>query len=400
MSTSRRLLCVAPYRVYPPVTGANLLVDGVNRALAGKGWKVNLFSTGIRRHDLLGSLCSTTRVAPGYTVYNHATPFSVLRNWGSRQSTGVPPLGIEGVFRSLRSRRLREWLESCDLIQVEHPFGCSAIAARKRPETPLVMVAHNVEATLAESTLAHLPEVVKKIDHQEREALSRADAVIVLTEADREEMMRRYGVGADRIHVIPVGVDLERFYPASNATRATAKARLGLSGKTVAVFAGARFGPNLEAAAEIERMAAETALPEDLVFLIIGRIGEVMTPGPRITVTGFVDDVIPYLHAGDLAFNPMRSGGGMHLKMLEFLSLGLPVVSTGVGLRGLGDALPEGVLETDLAHMPESLATLVTDPDRHAAWGAANRDWVAARYGWSRIAEQRAEVYRSLMNKG
>ena len=49
---------------------------------------------------------------------------------------------------------------------------------------------------------------------------------------------------------------------------------------------------------------------------------------PRITITGFVDDVRPYLERAQIYLCPMRDGGGTRLKILDALAMGKPIVGT------------------------------------------------------------------------
>ena len=52
--------------------------------------------------------------------------------------------------------------------------------------------------------------------------------------------------------------------------------------------------------------------------------------------TGFVDDIRPHVRAGDVSVIPLRVGSGTRLKAFEAMALGRPVVSTGLGVEGLG----------------------------------------------------------------
>jgi glycosyltransferase involved in cell wall biosynthesis len=401
------LLCVAPYRVYPPTSGGGLLIDGVNRALATSGCRVNLFSTGFRRgQGLRGLFPQQQTIAEGYTVHNYVSPLSLWMNRHSRQATGIPPIGIDAVFSRLKPSYLARWSQTADLIQVEGPFGFKAVANAMgvavavadtaAPGQPLVLMCHNVESELARTTLGHLPDVVAEVEKRERWAVQRADGIIVLTEADKQTLLGLYGVDPAKIRVVPVGVDLARFQPPGTARHRAAKERLGLSGKTVAVFTGARYEPNVEAVRFLESLAADPALPPDLVFLVLGRVGEVAQAGPKLIAPGFVDDVVPYLHAADMAVNPMALGGGMHLKMLEFFALGLPVLSTPFGLRGITGELPSGVWPRERCEWLKWLQNPPAD-DALVQGGEENRTWVADHYGWGEIARRRMVFYRELM---
>lgn len=399
-----KLLTVAPFRVWPPTSGAPLLVDGASRALAEAGHRVRVFSTGVRRGSVAADLRPQEHeVVPGYRVYNYATPLSILLNLRSRQSSGRPPLGTDRTLRLQLPARLGRWLDFADVVQVEGPYGFQAVRERlvgSRAGTPMVLVCHNVEGRLTRVSHRGDERLLKRVTALEGEAARAADGIIALTGADREALVADYGIDPAKVRVIPCGVDLTHFRPVAEADREAAKARLGLSGRTVAVFTGARYRPNVEALRQLERMAQNRGtpdgLPDGFSFLVVGRVGEEHQGNGRLVATGFVPEMAPCLQAADLAVVPMQSGGGMHLKVLEFLAMGLPVVATRLAARGLDAPLPEGMTICPTHAMPEALAAWAADPVRRALAGAANREWVADRYGWERIAERRMALYDSL----
>jgi len=395
-----KLLTVAPFRVWPPTSGAPLLVDGASRALAEAGWQVRVFSTGVRRGSIAADLRPHEHeVVPGYRVYNFATPLSVLLNLRSRQSSGRPPLGTDRTLRLQLPARLGRWLDFADVVQVEGPYGFKAVRERlvgTRAGTPMVLVCHNVEGRVTRATHPTDRRLIRKVTAVEGEAARAAEGIIALTAADREALVADYGVDPAKVRVIPCGVDLNDFRPVSPAEREEAKAALGIAGRTVAVFTGARYRPNVEALRHLERMAAGDGLPDGFSFLVVGRVGEEHQGNGGLVATGFVPEMAPCLRAADLAVVPMQSGGGMHLKVLEFLAMGIPVVATRLATRGLDGPLPEGMTVCATHQMPERLAAWATDPARRAEAGAANRAWVQDRYGWERIAERRAALYEGL----
>ncbi len=62
----------------------------------------------------------------------------------------------------------------------------------------------------------------------------------------------------------------------------------------------------------------------------------------QILVTGFVDDLRPYLERGDILVNPIRSSSGMQNKVIMGLSFGIPVVTTLSSVEGM--KIPEELL--------------------------------------------------------
>jgi glycosyltransferase involved in cell wall biosynthesis len=67
----------------------------------------------------------------------------------------------------------------------------------------------------------------------------------------------------------------------------------------------------------------------------------------KIEVTGYVEDLTPYLERACLMVVPVRVGSGMRVRILEAFARGIPVVTTTIGLEGI-DARPgQDVLVAD-----------------------------------------------------
>ena len=104
----------------------------------------------------------------------------------------------------------------------------------------------------------------------------------------------------------------------------------------LAVFVASYHPPNLRAAETIVEMAA--AMPT-IGFLLVGSHGSHFSDWrlpANVLVTGPVSDrlLATYLAASDVALNPVRSGGGTNLKLIEYFA-GVPTVSTSLGARWL-----------------------------------------------------------------
>ncbi len=77
---------------------------------------------------------------------------------------------------------------------------------------------------------------------------------------------------------------------------------------------------------------------------------------PRINVTGYVEDVQPYLENAGVFVVPLRAGGGMRVKILNALAQGLPIVTTTLGCEGI--AVEHGV-HALIADTPQDFASAV-----------------------------------------
>src|SRR5439155_17243100 len=154
---------------------------------------------------------------------------------------------------------------------------------------------------------------------------------------DGRTLQRLYGADPARMIEVPNGVDLEsvRFVPL--ADRLAAKKRLDLGSELVAVFMGSYHGPNLDAVRQLLRFAE---LCPRVRFLVIGSSCAAFEQEARpvnVGLLGVLDDEgkDAVLGVADLALNPVVSGSGTNLKMLDYFASGLPVISTAHGARGL-----------------------------------------------------------------
>ena len=390
------LLDVAPYPVFPPTRGGALAVHHANLAVSAH-CQVELISQGLRRDEWRRAFTGTFshRHAPSYHEERVYTLPGLIAGYLAGQHAGGSMLSANWTLRFSRSARVRELLEGADLLQVEHPWQVPTLARWNAGRRPLVMVAHNVEASVA-AQVGRPAREVGAIRTREQDAVAASDAVIAFTDDDRRELIEQAGADPSKVHVIPLGVDTNRLRPAAPEARARAKTALGLEGKRVALFVGSLYEPNVEAVAALFEMASKLDR-KDLIFLVVGRVGERFRSNERVRVTGGVADVAPYVAAADLAVNPMRSGGGMQVKLLEFLAAGLPTITTPVGARGLAAKDGEDIMVSELAQFVEALDSLMADDANAARLGVNARRLVESRYGWDAIARERVRLYESLL---
>jgi len=108
-----------------------------------------------------------------------------------------------------------------------------------------------------------------------------------------------------------------------------------------------------------------------------------------VHVTGLVDDVRPHMAEAAVYVVPLRIGGGTRLKIFEALSMGKAVVSTAIGAEGLPLTPGQDYLQADdPTSFAEAVTSLLRDPVRRRAIGAAGRRLVEARYSWPKVVDE------------
>jgi glycosyltransferase involved in cell wall biosynthesis len=140
-------------------------------------------------------------------------------------------------------------------------------------------------------------------------------------------------------------------------------------------------------------------------FVIAGGCAKDLTPGElpgNVKILGVVDggtrDLA--LAAADFAVNPMSRGSGTNIKMLDFFSAGLPVVTTAVGARGLSAGAGTAYLIAALREFPATIRGLLASPPRVARMSRAARLLAESRYDWRQISASAARILRRLVRDG
>ena len=322
-----------------------------------------------------------------------AFPAAVMRSWMSRYPVDLwkwqVPEVRDQVERLLASGNI-------DLCIADFLFAAANVPTGG--PTPVVLFEHNVEYQIWQRLAAlerrpwlrALFEIEwRKLRAREAEACQRADLTIAVSEDDRRRL-EQIAPGI-RASSIPTGVDVDYFTPDRSAER-----------PSNLVFSGSMdWHPNEDAVLYF----VETILPRiraqvpDVTFTVVGRnpTGRVREIAERAgaVVTGTVDDVRPFIAAGEVYVVPLRAGGGTRLKIFEALAMARPVVSTTVGAEGLGIGPGRHFLAADdPGAFADTVVSLLRDPARRRALGDAGRRLVESCYGWpsiARVFEQQCE---------
>ena len=170
------------------------------------------------------------------------------------------------------------------------------------------------------------------------------------------------------------------------------------SAQNCIIFTGVMdYAPNDDAAVHLIQDIAplvRRAIP-NLEVLVVGRdpsrrVRELASRSPGVVVTGFVDDMRPYLEKATVFVAPLRYASGMQNKVLEALAMQIPVVATSVvaeGLRTNGIAPPVLTARNGLEFAEATVHLLRHASDREAL-SLQGRRYVENNFCWRRSAEK------------
>ena len=395
------ILELSPIGVYPPKSGGHTRIHNLNLEIS-KNYKLFLFSQGIRKFELKYPLKSwITEINDNYTEYRFVSTLSLAASYLSvLGKKNIPPIFSGDILKISNPRILNKKIKQSDLIQIVHPWQFKYAYKNKPEDTPIVLDEHDVESDILEQTTNSKSILTKKLlkiaKEKEKYAVENADAVFAVSQDDKNRLSTAFNVAKTKIHVVPNGVDVSNFYLSTKNEKEEIKKTLGLSKKKIVLFTGWKHAPNFEAVEEILNMSDEIK-NKDALFLIAGRVGDTFENREHVLFTGYAEDILNYFKAADIAINPMMSGSGTNLKMLEYLASGLPTITTKIGARGLNVENGENVIISEIEDFPEWINNLLNDDELYVKLRKNGRKLVEEKYDWRQIAEKQMRVYEELM---
>ncbi|ARM76992.1 glycosyltransferase family 4 protein [Acidianus manzaensis] len=128
--------------------------------------------------------------------------------------------------------------------------------------------------------------------------------------------------------IFPNVIDVESFEKESP---------INLKKPAIVFVGGMGYPPNREAAEIIIRIAEKikTKTKKNMNFYLVGPSPpEVSEP---VYTTGYVRSTIPYILGADICIAPLRRGGGVKLKILEYMAAGKPIIATREAVKGIDE---------------------------------------------------------------
>lgn len=238
---------------------------------------------------------------------------------------------------------------------------------------------------------------------------SRTSHILCVSRVLADEVQRR-GAKAERVHVLPNAIDVDRFR--SSRPRQSVRARLGIEESLVVGHVGLfHRWDRLDVLIEVMKSIRDRH-PKTKVLLVgdgpemqnlrqttfrLGMEREVIFSGPVPR-----DDVPAYIDAMDICVLPDSNAFGSPIALFEFMAMGKPCVVPDIGpIRDVIDDQATGIMfpKGDHNALGEALLRLVEDPALRIRIGARAKQTVFERHTWAanaRFVVQLAHVESSV----
>jgi polysaccharide biosynthesis protein PslH len=265
-----------------------------------------------------------------------------------------------------------------DTYVAEHSYMAESFLRSKHfGNKRLVVNTHVPEALVWKATRGALGRIESSRLVRDELRVARAADAVATFDADEAEAYRAKGV-ADA-----TWLDL-RLPPIAQVDVAATPRRLVLMGTR-------DWAPNQEAFLDALRLWPKIADGIEAAELCV--IGAKKTGAPDVTYPagvrdlGFVDDLQGFLATCRAMIAPVRTGGGVRVKLLDAIRMGLPIVGTTAAVGSLNRVFELSVFDDDDAFVAECRRLLL---DRDAAVTAGQSIFQANREYWSEGRGRRA----------
>lgn len=383
----KKIVGTTSFQISPPVSGGQKRIYHLHRELARKADCVFVALSG-------SNISQRAALFPGFVERSVARSQKESLRIGELQS--ALKASVDDIAAIDGYRLNPDFIEAlsgecgdADLVIASHPYLYHAI--RDVYQGKLWYEAQNVEYDLKAAILPESPrrdEYLEQVREVERQCSCDAERILSVSGEDKARLMELYGVEEKKILIVRNGMDFRA--AASNRLpadeRRRLKERLGFGNIPVALFIGSYHGPNIDALRSIKRIARQC--PE-LLFLIVGSVcdyEDACHASVNVKPLGVLneDEKNVLLNAADIALNPVLSGSGSNLKLLEYIAYGIPVITTPHGNRGYGLRDKEHLIVAEIGEFPSILRDFLQPPAMAMAENA--RQFASSRYDWSVIA--------------
>ncbi|HRO41703.1 MAG TPA: glycosyltransferase, partial [Flavipsychrobacter sp.] len=118
----------------------------------------------------------------------------------------------------------------------------------------------------------------------------------------------------------------------------------------------------------------------------------------KVNVTGFIEDLATVYNSASVVVAPLRFGAGTQNKVLEAMAMGVPVVCSNIGFKGLGIASGEGaIMKVEKQEFAEAVIDLLSSSARRKQVGEKGKEVVSTKFDWDAIAARLEQYFQEII---
>ncbi|WP_422743813.1 glycosyltransferase family 4 protein [Mycobacterium sp. WMMD1722] len=400
-------IALLSYRSKTHCGGQGVYVRHLSRGLVELGHDVEVFS-GQPYPDGLDPRVRLTKV-PSLDMYREPDPFRIprpseirdvidLRELLTTWTAGFPE---PKTFTMRVARILAERRDEFDVVHDNQSLGTGLldIAALGLPVVATVHhpITRDKVVDVAAAPWWRKPLVRRWYGFAEmqKQVARRIPELLTVSTSSATDIADDFGVSPDQLHVVPLGVDTERFIPADNRVSgriiAIASADVPLKGVSHLLHAVARL--RVERNLDVQLVSKlEPNGPTEKLIAELG-ISDIVTASSGLSD----DELAGLLASAEVACIPSLYEG-FSLPAVEAMASGTPIVASRAGalpeVLGADGDCARLVAPADVDQLTRVLGELLDSPAQRHRLGAAGRRRALEVFSWESVAAQTVSVYK------
>lgn len=344
--------------------------------------------------------CETVREVARPTATTKTTywllRFRILYSFLQRKPIWATLWCVPAFKQELRSL-VRRWRP--DIVQFEYHIMAQYLSVIRNFEGPRILTQYETGVRAAwdlERTSRGYRRILQRFDGRvwkqyESKVLKEIDVAVVFTEQDRQALCELETETPIVRIPLQVTVPSEPLNP------------LGTAGPSVLFVGNFIHPPNVDAALHLAEdifPLVQKHLPQARLYIVgdqpPARLRQMASE--HILVTGLVLDVTPYLDSAAVVVAPLRTGGGMRVKVLEALAAGKAVVAYPLAMEGLQVSNGQhAFIASNDQEFVVCILELLSDEEKRRRTATAAYDWACQNISWQRSVTAYENLYADLL---
>lgn len=314
-------------------------------------------------------------------------PLLVIRNFSLKEKRAIKKELLDGNY---------------DLIHAETFYVMPHLP--RKIKTPSILVEQTIEYLVYKHHVdTQVPRLLKpifmidvlKLKFWEKYYWQQTDRLVAVSETDKKTMLQL--LPKTKVDVIPNGVDVNFF---------DKKKIVKKNEKRILFVGNFKWLQNVEAVdILVNKIWPKIKKNNDVKLWIVGKsipqfVIEESKKDSSILYTESLHDIRDAYKQSYAMVVPLYGPGGTRLKVLEALASSLPVVSTSIGVEGLGIKYNEHALVATSNEQLISVTNKVLN-DSNLAYVIGKNGFVFVKdnYDWKAIVKLHDSIYRSVLRK-
>lgn len=390
-----KILFLANRTPYPPYRGDKLKIYNLAKRLRGRH-ELHLLTFAQTAEDL-------SYKAELEKIF-HKVDFVYLPKWKSALNClqalwSRTPLQVLYFQSAAMQKKLQEVLEAdtFDAVHVQHLRMSPYLAANK--EIPRILDMPDAFSLYWQrrlnSTRNPFVKLFTAIEYKRllryEQVMMKYNLSLVCSAEDKEYLETKQGI--TNLQLLPNGVDLDTFKAGGHDYT---------HNHTLLFTGNMDYAPNVDAV----RYFVEEIFPLVLQkfprtqFVIAGQrpVKKVLQlASDNVKVTGFIPDLAAVYNEASVVVAPLRFGAGTQNKVLEAMAMGVPVVCSNIGFKGLGINSGEGaIMQTEPQAFADSVNELLGSEEKRLAVGERGAHVIRSGFGWDAVANLLEKYFKQV----